>query len=431
MAEKQVNNIPVEKFRSGTDHFDSWIGLFEKAINLAYKGAEDADITDARTQWLPLKLDDKARLIYAGVTGATWPVIKANLKKALIDPQEEYLWHARVATITWDGVESFHSLSTRIIQAVDMYHTENRENEYFFRFRLALPPDYRRAIDLGCSKENRTIKNAIDIAERLRVADADTSGAGATAAATPKAVSFSGAAMNDDRLKSLELAMEGVTIRLDNMDADKKKKPDDEPRSRRDEARSDYNSRDRRSPSRDSRYDRHDSYERRRRDESRDGRRPRYDSRERYRAYDNSPYRGRSRRDSYDRRDSRDRYRRDYYSRDRFNRDSLDRRNFDRRDRYRSPSDSRGYQYNRDRYDSRDRDRYDGSQRDGWGRRNSWDRGSNRGDASQTRNQRWDNRSPRGDHTRPEHRLAEFNDVDWLCAAISEKRDRDRNTQEN
>ena len=443
MGDKPVHSLPVDKFRYGQDDFKSWVDLFEKAINISYKGAEAADIDSARDQWLPLKLDDKARLIYEGVTGATWLVKKANLQKALIDPQQEYLWHSRRATIVWDGVESFQSLGTRIKREVNNHHTENLENEYFFRFRLALPKDYQRAIDLGCSKTQRNLTNAIDIAERLRVADAD-----AEAVPTPpmppapKAVSFSGAAMNDDRLKSLELAMQGVTIRLDNIE-ESKNKAEEPPRSRREEAKRDYSdSRDRRenrSPSRDSyrrddrRDDRRSSYDRR---DDRDSRRPRYDSRERYRAYDNSPYRGRSRRDSYERRDSGDRYGRDHsrgynrdYSRGYDRRESYDRRDsLDRRDRYRSPSyqrDNRGRgSYNRDRYDSRD----------GWGRRDSWDRDYRRGPDQGDRNRRDDNRrfrSPRRDDPRPEHRLAEFNNVDWLCAAISEKRDREQKPQEN
>ena len=424
MGDKQVNTLPVKEFKYGVDHFDSWIQLFEKAIKLAYKGAAADDIADASEQWLPLKLDDQARLVYDGVTGADWAAIKANLKKALVDPQEEYLWHARRATIVWDGVESFQSLGTRITRAVDTHHKGEKESEYFFRFRLALPRDYQRAIDLGCAKGDRTIKNAIDIAERVRVADSDVGEAGATATpqAAPKTVTFTGASMTDDRLKSLELAVQGLSIRMENQET--AKKAEDEPRSRRDESRKEFfDNRDRRSSSRDSRYDRRDSYERRRRDDSRDSRRSRHDSRDRYRAYDNSPYRGRSRRDSFDRRDA---YTRSYQDQDYDRRDSYNRRDsYDRRDRYRSPSYARGSRYNRS---GSGRDSDDRGRSDGWRRRDSRDRGYGR--SRQDTNRRWDSRSPKKED-RPDHRLAEFNDVDWLCAAISEKRDRDRETQEN
>ena len=447
MAEiKAVHSIPVKEFRSGIDHFDEWIKLFEKAIGISYQtatagataAAAAAALETAYKQWLPLKLDDKARLVYDGVADGEWAQFKSDLRKALIDPQDEYLWHVRRVTIIWDGVESFRSLGTRIMRAVDTYHTENRANEYFFRFRMALPKDYKKAIDLGCAKGNRTIDNAIDIAERLRVADIDASEdttitpTTPTAASlpTPKAVSFSGAAMSDDRLKSLELAVQGMSIRLDNVEATKK--PDDDPTGRKESARREFfGDRNRRSPSRDDdrRGDRRESYDRGRRDDSRDGRRPRYNSRDRYRAYEDSSYR--SRRDCYDKRDSRDRYdNRDRgrdYNRSYYRRDSLD-----RRDRYRSPSYSRRDDSRDRRYE--DRSRADNSRRDGWGRRDSWDRGYNRRDSSQgydRRNNDRGNPSPKGNNPRPEHRLAEFNDVDWLCAAITEKRERDQNTQEN
>ena len=220
MAEKRVTDIPVETFRHGIDHFESWVKLFEKAIDLSYKGASEADRATACEQWLPLKLDDKTRLIYGGVTGATWESIKTNLQKALVDPHDEYMWHSRRATIIWDGVESFQSLGTRIMREVDTYQTTERETEYFFRFRLALPKDYKRALDLGCSKTTRTIKHAIDIAERLRVADSDA--IEGCASATPKPLhkdsSFSAAAMYDDRIRYLEREMEKIKIRLDNLE---------------------------------------------------------------------------------------------------------------------------------------------------------------------------------------------------------------------
>ena len=220
MAEKRVTDIPVEIFRHGIDHFESWVKLFEKAIDLSYKGASEADRATACEQWLPLKLDDKTRLIYGGVTGATWESIKTNLQKALVDPHDEYMWHSRRATIIWDGVESFQSLGTRIMREVDTYQTTERETEYFFRFRLALPKDYKRALDLGCSKTTRTIKHAIDIAERLRVADSDAVESGATATPKPihKDLSFSVAAMYDDRIRYLEREMEKIKIRLDNLE---------------------------------------------------------------------------------------------------------------------------------------------------------------------------------------------------------------------
>ena len=108
MAEEDsAYSLPVEKFISGVDHFESWISLFDAAIEIIYKDSTAADKEAIARQWLPLKLDDQARLIYSNVTGNTWTELKENLRKALIDPQEEYNWHAGKATITWDGIESF------------------------------------------------------------------------------------------------------------------------------------------------------------------------------------------------------------------------------------------------------------------------------------------------------------------------------------
>ena len=194
MANNSICELPVDKFRYGIDYFGDWVDLFEAAIKISYKGATKAEIDGACMDWLPLKLDQQALLIYDGTEGATWPLKKENFRLSLIDPREEYRWHSGEATISWDGTESFQSLAARVKRAVNTHHKSNRPNEYFFRFRLALPRDYKRAIDLGCSKPDRTIENAVDVAERLRVANTN-----AEDAATPTAAistSLTGAAMN-------------------------------------------------------------------------------------------------------------------------------------------------------------------------------------------------------------------------------------------
>ena len=131
MGDRSVTSIPVDKFRSGVDHFDTWIKYFEDAIDITHPGVEAATRETLYRKWLPLKLDDKARLTHAGVTGPSWAEFKTNFKEALKDPQEEYNWHARKVTIVWDGVESFQSLETRIKRAVDMYSTEDKANKYW------------------------------------------------------------------------------------------------------------------------------------------------------------------------------------------------------------------------------------------------------------------------------------------------------------
>ena len=469
--EKSVNSLPVDKFKYGTDHFESWIKLFEAAIDIAYKGATADERLLACRQWLPLKLDEQARLVYSNVTGNTWAEIKENLRKALIDPQEEYNWHAKKATIVWDGVESFQSLATRVKRAVDTHHRENREVEYYFRFLLALPLEYKRPINRGLPKDMRTIENAVDVAERVRIDDTDAEAPSATPAPAPRSVTFSGAAMSDDRIKSLEMAFEGMTVEMGELKSairkDNNSNADAAPLSRRDEARREFSSsRDRGSRYRDQRSDsysrgRRDSSERdRRREPSRESRRDERDryrghDDDRYRSYDDDRYRDRGRRDSYDRRDYQDRGRR---------RDS-----YDRRDRYQSPGRRGSSPYYRGQSRSRpdSRNRYE-DQRNSWGRRESWDRNQGNGyrsaqnsyrsphrDGQQYGNngqqygnngqqygnngqhygnngQQYNNNGQQYYNGGPNpYRAAEFNNVDWLCQAIAEKRDRDQASQGN
>ena len=218
MAEgNSVYSLPINEFSSGVDHFESWISLFDAAIEITYKNATAADKQAAARQWLPLKLDDQARLIYSNVAGNTWAELKENLRKALIDPQEEYNWHAGKATITWDGVESFQCLATRVKRAVNTHQKSNKETEYYYRFILALPGDYQRIINLGLARDKRLIENAVDIAERVRV---DSAGSSTAPSAT---TAFTGAAMSDDRIHSLELAMEGLALRVGNIESSLKK----------------------------------------------------------------------------------------------------------------------------------------------------------------------------------------------------------------
>ena len=445
MGERSVTSIPVDKFRSGVDHFDTWIKYFEDAIDITHAGADAASKLLFLKKWLPFKLDDKARLVYSGVPDGDWAAIKANFKEALKDPQEEYNWYARRVTIVWDGVESFQSLETRIKRAVDLYETDGKDREYFYRFRMALPKDYRRAIDIGCEKENRTIAKARAIAERVRLADAEDAEEptpGTAASLQPsKSVSFTGAAMAEDRLKSLEMAVQGIAVRMEGLEL--KKSKDEEPKSRDESSsRGRYETRyqDRRSESRGSsgRYDRRDSYDRRSRDDSRDRRSDRRD-RDRYRAYSGERSdRERSRRDSFDRRD---------YDRRRSGRWGSRQDSYDRRRSYASPAYSRDRRYSRDRdesydrsrrYEDRDRD-YSRSQR--FDSRERHDRDQDQYDRSGakpegswrdgSRRDYGDRQSRKRDES--EHRLAEFNSqVDWLCAVLDEKQKRDRDKpQEN
>ena len=124
MGDRPALTLPIDKFRSDIDDFDSWIQMFEKTIDMCHTVADDNARSELYKNWLPLKLDDKARLTHSGVSANTWDEIKSEFKKALVDPQDEYNWHARRMTIVWDGVESFQALATRVKRSVDKYDEE-------------------------------------------------------------------------------------------------------------------------------------------------------------------------------------------------------------------------------------------------------------------------------------------------------------------
>ena len=132
--------------------------MFEDSVKLANKDANEAEREDLCIQWLPFKLDEESRVIHGNVTKTAWKDIKLELQELLVDPQEKYHWlsKSRETTIVWDGKESFHSLAIRIMRAVDKFDPHcNKAQEYFFRFRWSLPPDYRKAIDIGVPKAKK------------------------------------------------------------------------------------------------------------------------------------------------------------------------------------------------------------------------------------------------------------------------------------
>ena len=374
------NSVAIDKYKKGED-FASWAKRLDIAVGLAHSVGEpeQKDLRDKLClQWLPLKIDEETFMVYEGVKGRTWDEIRAEMITLLTDPQEKYDWFANRNPIIWDGKESFHSLASRIKRGAEKNVDDNsRDKECFRRFRGALPEEYRKAIDLGCG-EKWDIEEAMKIAGRLRIADADAA-ATATAAAGQRTVAFSGAAMSDDRIKSVEMGLQGMGVTVEGAVDEMVKtrqtlekfleaqasqgrsasggRDGRDDRHRRDESRGDsrHGSRDR---------GRYESRDRDRRD-SRDRNRDRTDSRDR----------GRSR---YDSRDRRDRSRGRYDSRD--------------RDRYRRYDD-------RSRRDSYDRNRYSDRGRDSSGyRRSSYDR-DRRGDSRDRdyrRSSRYDRRSPRG-----------------------------------
>ena len=382
MEDCAVTSIPVDRFRSGVDHFDTWIKYFEDAIDVTHPTADAATKEQLCIKWFPLKLDDKGRLTHEGITGANWAEIKRNFREASKDPEEEYNWHARRVTITWDGVESFQDLETRIKRSVDLYNTTDKVQECFFRFRLALPPNYRYAIDMGCKKENRTIAEARSIAERVRLAYAERNEegavggepAGATAASPqPKAVPFAGAAMSDDVLSSLETAMRGLSMRVENA-----------------ETRQDEDRRRNRSPIGDEENNQREYHSGRRSD-------GRYDGWDRYDHQDDY-----DRQHDYDRRDDYDRH--------------VDDEGRSRRDRDWYPQGERSY--NPSRYDSPDRWHGDHREQDRYDRERDYDRQHNSSPPGFRRHSfRSDNRGRRydddGNHYPSRHRDRSYRDREY------------------
>ena len=217
-GDRPAHSLAVDRFDSDKDDFAVWVKMFEDAVNLAHNVTSPADLPPLCIKWLRLKLDENARSIYSNVkpvdpnTALTWDSIKDQLTQLLINPQEKYNWQARRSTIKWDGKESFYALATRVKRNVDKFDPDcNKKQEYFFRFRIALPPDFKKAIDLGCRDDSHeTIDEAQRIAYRFLNTQNDES-------AEEKAVAFTGAAMSDDRLKSIELCVQSMSVSVENL----------------------------------------------------------------------------------------------------------------------------------------------------------------------------------------------------------------------
>ena len=315
--ERGASSIPCNDFQSGEDDFDSWIEKFESAVNVATNASTNDRKHALYLLWLPLKLDEEARAVLKQVpSGATYTNTKALMKDLLIDEVEVYKWRAMKSQIIWDGKESFQALSTRVKSAVDKYEKEltvdSKQWAYFFRFRAALPEVYQDFIDVSLPKDSKTIDNAKELALRVQMTQRDKTG-------ETKQVTFTGAAMADDRIHALELEMAKLNTQLSNQSDRSSTDRRDRPQSR-----DRYGG----SPSQD-----------------RGGYQRNYGSSGQYRSP--SPSRGRHE----------DRYpRNDYYARD--GRSSgYDRSRFQQRGnspRYRSPSprdNSRPYQSGRDNRD--------------------------------------------------------------------------------
>ena len=183
---KGTSEIGIDKFKSGVDDFDEYVEMFEKAVDLATKATAKADKEKAYWDWLLLRLDKPARAILSQAEATikataqtenrqpTWQELKDELKTLLIDPHEAYKWHAKLMTIKWDGVESFHALASRVISAVNKFDKAMddayKKRECFLRFRMALPKEpYQDSIDMKIGFTSHSINDAILIAQRVQL----------------------------------------------------------------------------------------------------------------------------------------------------------------------------------------------------------------------------------------------------------------------
>ena len=334
-TERATHSLPIEKFRLGFHNLDKYIPLFEDAVELSCNPATDARKKELCKKWFPLMLDDAARTVYENITKTTWDAIKAELKTLLIDPQAQYNWKAGYVTVIWDEKESFHELAARVKRCVDLYDpTADKPTQYFFRFRLALPPEFRYAIDTSAAGESKTIEDAKGAAYRFQMAlnemgltftlqksvsfdngmgkpmmgavknTGQTAGHAMAGLAMGQGTSFQAASLDPDRIKTLEMGLQELSIKVGNL---KEEKATQSRHSLTNRDRGRYDSRDRdRFDSRDRGH--YDSHNRGRYDSRNRGR---YDSRDRRRHDDDherdrhSPERGRQ--DRHHRRDSPDR----------------------------------------------------------------------------------------------------------------------------
>ena len=210
MTERATSSIGCDKFDSEVDDFDDWVGLFERAVKLATNGT---DLPKLYKEWLPLKLDKTAYTAYNNCDlTKTWDELKTQLKELLVDPTAQYQWQARHLTVTWDGVESFHSLAARVKRSVNKYDKEMGEEykkrEYFFRFKEALPDEpYQTAIDIGIPTDKRTIEAAKEMALRTQLTQVNKKAAGK--------LTLAAASIHEDRAAGIEASLSGISTQLE------------------------------------------------------------------------------------------------------------------------------------------------------------------------------------------------------------------------
>ena len=220
--EKATSSISVNRFKSGVDDFEDWVDLFEKAVKLATNARDGKQLAYLYKEWLPLKLDAPALAAWKQVTETSWKKIKEKLMTLLVDPQEKYRWDAKLFTIKWDEKESLHSLATRVARAVNKYDKdmpeEYKKRECFFRFRATFKRPWRKAIDLGCRADERTIENAKEVTLRYQLSFADEDGDYRKPEDSDQPTVYASASYHIDRAtSSIESSLAAITAQLDDI----------------------------------------------------------------------------------------------------------------------------------------------------------------------------------------------------------------------
>ena len=217
--ETPATSIPVENFQSGKHVLNEWLPLLENGVIVATGATTPERQQFLCKQWLPIKLDATARDVLKNCTKDDWEELKVELQSLLIDPHEKYKWRINKNSIKWDGKESFHALATRVKNAVMIHEKQaNWEDEFFFRFRAALPQIYRQEIDLGCDEDAMSIDNAKKIALRLQTSLADQGPAVAQSSAGTAGASA--AAVFHDDLDALEVSFKACRLQMNELQSE-------------------------------------------------------------------------------------------------------------------------------------------------------------------------------------------------------------------
>ena len=218
--ERPTHSVPVEKFElEGDIEFDDWISLFENACRAATHAQGEEKEKKVFLEWLPLKMDTAALQLYNSKKELTYPDIKKELSELFTDPHEAYRWKSDPKAYQWDGKESLNAVAAKVIRKVKKNErslTGNAQDEAcFFRFRMAMPAKFRKAIDLGTAKDRRKIGDALDIALRVQISERDedppTKHVGWVAAATSESPVMA------DRMKALELGFASLSTKIEGM----------------------------------------------------------------------------------------------------------------------------------------------------------------------------------------------------------------------